>query len=170
MRRTWFGTGVLLVMITAASCALAASGFVVALPNGYEMIRDKADAPTIVKRSGSKVVPGPIAAYVVVRDVVTGQVMPTAGKPDKKARKPAASSEQPATTNGTPANDGDKPVGAPGEAAPKPTYFVLNTGTGDVALGLSQEDWAQRLKQLGVDTPPELNPPLLPGASPTVTK
>ena len=81
MRKNRIGIGLLLSAIAAfggLSGAVAATRFVIALPNGYEMIRGKASEPTIVKRSGGVVVPGPIASFVVIHEVVTGLVQPDA--------------------------------------------------------------------------------------------
>jgi hypothetical protein len=44
---------------------------VIVLPNGYEIVRNKASQPVIVK-GGRRQVAGPVGAYVVVRDVVMG--------------------------------------------------------------------------------------------------
>jgi hypothetical protein len=138
IRAGWFG----LTMAACGwmSCAVAGSGFLIALPNGYEMIRDRSDAPAIVKKSGSKVVPGPIAAYAVVRDVVTGQVHAPAAA---KTAAPAAQAAGPA-------------------ADAKQGYFVLDTQSGKVEVSLSEADWNERLKNLGITAAPSLNPPLLP--------
>lgn len=62
----------------AGGCATSSRpNFVVALPNGYQIIRGgKAAEPMIVKRSGGVVVPGPVDSYTVIRDVVVGSVKP----------------------------------------------------------------------------------------------
>src|SRR5688572_8380133 len=59
-----------------AACAHAQPPTVIALPNGYYMEKDKAQQPRIVRKSGGVVVPGPIAAYAVDRQIVTGRVAP----------------------------------------------------------------------------------------------
>jgi hypothetical protein len=65
--------GVLLAMVNLAGCATSRSDFVVALPNGYQIVRGgKSDEPMIVKRSGGTVIPAPVTRYTVVRDVVVG--------------------------------------------------------------------------------------------------
>lgn len=48
--------------------------FVVALPNGYQIIRDKNSEPMIIKKGGRKIIPGPVERYAVIRDVVVGVV------------------------------------------------------------------------------------------------
>lgn len=74
--------GALLVTASIAGCATTSrSDFVVALPNGYQIVRDKSDEPAIVKRSGGTVIPGPVSRYTVVRDAVLGVVE---SAPDKK--------------------------------------------------------------------------------------
>jgi hypothetical protein len=66
--------GVLLAMVSIAGCATSRSDFVVALPNGYQIVRGgKADEPMIRKRGGGAVIPGPVTRYTVVRDVVVGE-------------------------------------------------------------------------------------------------
>jgi hypothetical protein len=47
-------------------------------------------------------------------------------------------------------------------AEPKQAYFVLDTRPGEVEVGLSEADWNERLKRLGITAAPSLNPPLLP--------
>src|SRR6185295_15672302 len=56
-----------------AGCATSSSSpFVVALPNGYQIVRGKTSEPMIVKRRGGVVIPAPVSKYTVVRDVVAG--------------------------------------------------------------------------------------------------
>jgi hypothetical protein len=58
---------------TLLGCATSArSPFVVALPNGYQIVRGKTSEPMIVKKSGGVVIPAPVSRYAVVRDVVVG--------------------------------------------------------------------------------------------------
>ena len=68
--------GVLLAIVSITGCATSRTDFVVALPNGYQIIRGKTSDPMIVKKNGGTVVPGPVARYTVVRDVVVGVVQP----------------------------------------------------------------------------------------------
>lgn len=117
------------------SCATARSDFAVVLPNGYQIVRGNADEMQIVKNYGRVVVPGPIATYVVSRGVVTGLVQPSEAAPQKAASRS-------------------------GEA--KQGYFVLDTRTGEAAVGLSEADWNARLKALGLPPSPYMTPPLLP--------
>jgi hypothetical protein len=70
------GFAVLLAIVSVTGCATSRSDFVVALPNGYQIVRDKNAAPMIVKKKGGTVVPGPVARYTVIRDVVVGAVQP----------------------------------------------------------------------------------------------
>lgn len=59
--------GVLLAMVSISGCATSRSDFVVALPNGHQIVRDKSSAPIIVKKKGGTVVLGPVARYTVIR-------------------------------------------------------------------------------------------------------
>jgi hypothetical protein len=126
--------GVLLALVSIAGCATSRSDFVVALPNGYQIIRGKTSEPMIIKKGGRTVVPGPVASYTVIRDVVVGLV---------PATQPAAA--------------GDKPG-----AGDKTGYFVLNTRTGEVGRNLSESEYSERLKALNIPPAPELSPPVLP--------
>ena len=123
--------------VTISSCATqGGSAFVVVLPNGYLIDRDRSSQTRIVKRAGGVVVPGPIAAYGVFRDVVTGSV---SGAADK---------------------------GAPGAEKPTPLYFVLDTTSGKVDRNLDAAAWNSRLKELGAPASPELSAPILPEVGP----
>ena len=130
--------GVLLALLSVAGCAASRSDFVVALPNGYQIIRGKTSEPMIIKKGGRTVVPGPVASYTVIRDVVVGQVQATPA--DQK-----------------PPTSGDKP-----SAGDKTGYFVLNTRTGEVGKNLSESEYNERLKALNIPPAPELSPPVLP--------
>lgn len=138
MYKNWLGAGVLLLGIAAAGisgCATTSSGSVVALPNGYAIVHGKQGEPTIVKSGGSVVVPGPVATYRVIRQVVTGQV---------GVRPPAAAQGLPQTA---PLHGG---------------YFVLDTHTGTIEAGLSMAQWNQQLKTLKIAASPELDAPIMP--------
>jgi hypothetical protein len=71
------GFAVAVATLSITGCATSRSDFVVALPNGYQIVRDKTEAPVIIKKKGGTVVPGPVASYTVVRDVVVGSVQAT---------------------------------------------------------------------------------------------
>jgi hypothetical protein len=107
----------------------------VALPNGYQIVRDRSDTPTLVKRSGGVVLKGPVAAYTVVHGVVTGLIQPAAGSVQKVSSRSADAQQG---------------------------YFVLDTRTGYLNAGLSKDDWSERLKGFGITEAPELAAPLLP--------
>lgn len=137
MRITRFQMLCTLVLATLGAAAVAAKApFVVALPNGYEIMRKQEGQLAIVKRKGGAVVTAPITTYAVVRDVVTG-VVPS------------------------PEAEGDKAKAKRASKAP-PGYFILKTETGEITQGLSEQEWKDRLKALGVTLLPTLNPPILP--------
>jgi hypothetical protein len=75
-----FGLGSLVavgLVVSLVGCATGGSPpSVIVLPNGYEIVRNKASQPVIVK-GGRRQVAGPVGAYVVVRDVVTGVQQPS---------------------------------------------------------------------------------------------
>jgi len=125
-------------------CATAGSEFVVALPNGYQIKRDKADQPTLVKRSGGVVVPGPVEKYIVLRDVVTGLVPGAESEAAQDEAKDAKRSSRPSSKS-------------------EPGYFILRTRTGELSAGLSESEWTEQLKGLGLQAESkDLAPPVLP--------
>jgi hypothetical protein len=71
--RSWVLTAVFAAALTGPAAA-ARSDFVVVLPNGYLIQRDKSKSPVIVKRSGGTVLKGAVDAYAVYRSVVTGSI------------------------------------------------------------------------------------------------
>jgi hypothetical protein len=125
-----------LTMLGSATVAARNAPFVVALPNGYEIMRKQEGQLAIVKRKGGAVVTGPITTYAVVRDVVTGVVPAPEAEGDKAPKKRVSK-------------------------AP-PGYFILKTETGEMTQGLSEQDWKDRLNAMGVTMLPTLNPPILP--------
>lgn len=129
-------TLVLAATLGSAAAVARTAPFVVALPNGYEIMRKQEGQLAIVKRKGGSIVTAPITRYAVVRDVVTGLVPEPEAEGDKARRKRASK-------------------------AP-PGYFILKTLTGEITQGLSEQEWKDRLKEMGVTTPPTLNPPILP--------
>lgn len=72
IRRVRAGSFAVFAAITTFGCASSTSPFVVALPNGYQIVRGKTSEPMIVKKSGGVVIPAPVSRYTVVRDVVVG--------------------------------------------------------------------------------------------------
>lgn len=142
MRITRFQVLSALVLATLGSAAVAAKApFVVALPNGYEIMRKQEGQLAIVKRKNGAVVTAPITTYAVVRDVVTGVVPSPEAEGEQaqgKAKRKRASSKAP------------------------PGYFILKTETGEITQGLSEQEWKDRMNALGVTMLPTLNPPILP--------
>ena len=64
---------IVLTTISLLGCATTRSPFVVALPNGYQIVRGKTAEPMIVKKSGGVVIPAPVSRYTVIRDIVVGE-------------------------------------------------------------------------------------------------
>lgn len=151
--------GVLLAIVSITGCAASRTDFVVALPNGYQIVRDKTSDPVIVKKSGGKVVPGPVARYTVIRDVVVGIVEPAGSDKRSAAAQPAVDAK-PAGSD-KPADD-KAPAGEQPAAPEKTGYFVLNTRTGELGKDLSESAFNERLKTLNIAPGPELSPPVLP--------
>jgi hypothetical protein len=116
--------------------AMAASGPVVALPNGYYLQPNKADQTALAKRGGKVLLPGPIAAYAVSRFIVAGAL----GEPSTQARS---------YTNDLPFK---------GKEDTK--YFILDTASGKLESNLSQADWRRRLDELGVPASFDIYAPL----------
>jgi len=122
-----------------AACAVSASTLpVIALPNGYYLQRNKSSDIALVKRNGSTVLRGPVAAYAVHRTIVAGCV----GKwPERGFSYP---------------NETPFPESAPAK------YFVLDTTTGQLQSDLERAEWKERLKAMGVPDTFRIVAPLLP--------
>ena len=135
-RWTRYATIVLCWFLTA--CASAPPPFVVALPNGYYLQRDRSSKVALVTRSGRTLVPGPIAAYAVANTVIAGCV-----------------GEWP-----------PRPFGYPNESpypdSPDCRYFILDTPTGRMETSLSPEAWRSKLKQYGAPESLRITAPVLP--------
>jgi hypothetical protein len=118
-------------------CATASQPFAVALPDGYYIQRDRSSEPEIVKRGGSKVLDGPIAAYAVHGRTVVGCV----------GTWPHRSS------------------GYPNEAAfpgsPDAKYFILDTESGELQSGLTIDAWKQALAARKIPQDVRITAPLL---------
>jgi hypothetical protein len=120
-----------------SACATSAP-FVVALPNGYYLQRDRASNVVLVKRGGPTLIPGPIAAYSVANNVVAGCV----------GQWPARSAGYP---NETPFPD-----------SADCHYFILDTPSGRIEKNLTPEAWRSRLRQYGAPQTLQITAPVLP--------
>ena len=130
--------GLLIVSVSVSSCAAAPTASVIALPNGYYLQPASSGALSIERGRGSTVVPGPIAAYAVIRQVVTGAL----GDPPPLHRH---------YTNDLPYH---------GSAATR--YFVLDTTTGKLDSGLDEAAWKMRMTSLDLAASIELHTPIFP--------
>lgn len=73
IRKVRAGSFAVFAALFTFGCATSSSSpFVVALPNGYQIVRGKTSEPMIVKKSGGVVIPAPVSRYTVIRDVVVG--------------------------------------------------------------------------------------------------
>ena len=135
---TSFFTALILLFATLGACAASSGSIaVVALPNGYYMQPNKDAEASIVKRSGGKVLPGPIAAYAVYRHIVLGAL---------GARSELSRSYS---------ND------LPFHGGADTRYFVLDTSTGKLDTDLTESAWKQLLQQLGAPASLEIYAPLI---------
>jgi hypothetical protein len=123
--------------LLASACA-ASAPFVVALPNGYYLQRDRAANVALVKRGGRTLIPGPIAAYSVAGNVVAGCV-----------------GEWPRRSSGYP-NETPFPDSADCR------YFILDTASGRIEQNLTPEAWRSRLKEYGAPQALRITAPVLP--------
>jgi hypothetical protein len=123
--------------VLLAACVTSAP-FVVALPNGYYLQRDRATHVALVKRGGRTLVPGPIAAYAVANNVVAGCV----------GEWQSRSFSYP--------NDSPFPDSADCR------YFILDTPSGRMEMNLTPEAWRSRLKDYGVPQTLQITAPVLP--------
>jgi hypothetical protein len=126
------------VFLCVGACTAAPTGAVIALPNGYYLQPTKSGGLAIEKTHGREVVPGPVAAYAVVRQIVTGAL----GEPPPLHRH---------YTNDLPYKGG-----------PDTRYFLLDTSTGKLDSGLDEAAWTARMKALNLPSPLELHSPIFP--------
>jgi hypothetical protein len=117
---------------------MASPPFVVALPNGYYLQRDRDTHVNLIKRGGSIVLRGPIAAYAVSGNIVAGCV----------GEWPPRSFAYP---NETPFPD-----------SPDCRYFILDTPSGRIEKGLDPQSWRARLKEAGAPASLPITAPVLP--------
>ena len=101
-------------------------GPVIVLPNSYYVQPDKGNQSRIVKRNGSAVLPGHIAAYAVSGDIVAGALG------DAPAWGPLFTNDRAFVGNAD------------------TRYFILDTATGKLESDLDQAAWRKRLTELGV--------------------
>ena len=128
-----------LVGSTLQGCASArAAPFVVALPNGYYLQRDRDSHVGIIKRGGRQVLRGPIAAYAVEGETVAGCV----------GEWPPRSFAYP---NETPFPD-----------SVDCRYFILHTPTGQIETGMDPKTWRSRLADSGASESLKITAPVLP--------
>ena len=128
-----------LVSCLLPACAsLSPPPFVVALPNGYYLQRDRDTHVNLIRRGGGTVIRGPIAAYAVSGDIVAGCV----GEWPRRAF---------AYPNETPFPD-----------SPDCRYFILETRSGHVEKGLDPQPWRERLKEVGAPESLPITAPVLP--------
>jgi hypothetical protein len=129
---------VLVGSLPQACASASGSPFVVALPNGYYLQRDRHSHIGLIKRGGRQVIRGPIAAYAVDRNIVAGCV----------GEWPRRSYAYP---NETPFPD-----------SPDCRYFILDTPSGHLETGLDPQTWRARLKQVGAPQSLQITAPVLP--------
>jgi hypothetical protein len=132
------GAAIFALCSLLVACASAAAPFVVALPNGYYLQRDRASNVGLVQRGGRTLVRGPIAAYAVANNVVGGCV----------GEWPPRSFAYP---NETPFPD-----------SPACRYFILDTPSGRLETDLSPATWRSRLKEYGAPETLRITAPVLP--------
>ncbi len=135
----WSPCGVLALCLLLEACATASPPFVIALPNGYYLQRERASAIALVKRNGREVIRGPIAAYVVTNTLVAGCV-------GEWPRRGFAYPDE-----------------VPFPDSPECRYFILDTPSGHLETGLSPTAWRLRLKQYGAPESLQITAPVLPG-------
>jgi hypothetical protein len=120
-----------------AACA-STPPFVVALPNGYYLQRDRNAQVALVQRGGRTIIQGPIAAYGVSGELVAGCV----------GESPKRSFSYP---NDTPFPD-----------SPDCRYFILDTPSGHIESGLDPQAWRAKLKAIGAPQSLPITAPVLP--------
>ena len=127
-----------IAFLTVSACASTAAAPVIALPNGYYLEPTQAGGLSLDKGHGHAVVPGPVAAYTVVRQVVTGAL----GEPPPLNRHYT--------------ND------LPYKGTADTRYFVLDTRNGKLDSGLDEAAWKMRMSELQLPSSIELHSPIFP--------
>lgn len=130
----------LVLALGLSGCATTRSDFTVALPNGYYLMRASDEHVQLRSRGGRVTVDGPIAAYGVYRDIVTGAIGEWAPR------------------------EGGYPNAVPFKGTDDSKYFVLETDSGKVMKDLAPDAWRSQLKELGVPQDVEITAPVLPNA------
>jgi hypothetical protein len=125
-----------LILVALSATAASVSGPVVVLPNSYYLQPDKDGQTKLVKRDGSRLLPGHIAAYLVFGQIVVGAI----------GEVPPASHQF--------TND----LEFKGAADSK--YFVLDTTSGKLETNLDAAAWHMRIQELGLHSEVHIYPPL----------
>lgn len=125
-----------LFLMALSAHAASVSGPVVVLPNSYYLQPDKGEQTKLVKRDGSRLLPGNIAAYLVFGPYVVG----------------AIGEVPPAVHQFT--ND----LEFTGTADTR--YFVLDTTSGKLETNLDADAWHKRIQELGLRSEIHIYPPL----------
>jgi hypothetical protein len=138
MNRRALLPALVIACLNVSACASTTTASVIALPNGYYLMPTKSGGLSLDKGHGHSVVPGAVAAYAVVRQVVTGAL----GEPPPLNRHYT--------------ND------LPYKGSADTRYFVLDTRTGKLDTGLDEGAWKMRLTALELPSPVELHSPIFP--------
>jgi hypothetical protein len=124
------------ILVALSATAATVSGPVVVLPNSYYLQPDKDGQTKLVKHDGSRLLPGHVAAYLVVGQIVTGAI----------GEVPPASHQ---FTNDLEFTGG-----------PDTRYFILDTTSGKLETNLDEAAWHKRIQELGQNSPVHIYPPL----------
>jgi len=127
-----------IALLNVTACASTTTASVIALPNGYYLEPTKSGGLSLDQGRGRTVVPGPVAAYAVVRQVVTGAL----GEPPPLNRHYT--------------ND------LPYKGSADTRYFVLDTRNGKLDSGLDEAAWKMRMSELQLPAGVELHSPIFP--------
>jgi hypothetical protein len=128
----------MLALSLVLSGCVSAPPFVVALPNGYYLQRDRHAQVQLIKRGGRTIVSGPIAAYAVSGEIVGGCVG--------------------VWSHGSFSYPNDTPM----PDSPDCHYFILDTASGHLETGLDAAAWHVQLKEAGAPQPFPITAPVLP--------
>jgi hypothetical protein len=130
MLRAYCSKWLLLILIVLFSLTACSSDYEVPLPGGYVLVSVYAGAVIIGRPSEHEVVvDANVESYKVLGELVVGHV----NTPEK------LSSEEKETS--------------------KPGYFILNTKTHEIKVGLDKQTWLDSLQTQGVSSEPRLRKP-----------
>jgi hypothetical protein len=120
------------ICVLASACSESMGEYSLALPNGYHLERYSSGEVTIVAPGSTIAVAGVVQEYAIAGSFIVGRtvVPPTSAENQAKYYSHV-----------------------------RPGYFVVDTSSGEVLLGLSEREWKANLARRNIAVPQLLAPP-----------